>query len=116
MARRLLTLDALKEFDLGKIDVAFANELQKVVRDMRDRPSLAKARKVTLELELVPQESATGDCETAQMTFTVSSKIPKYSSRTYETGVQKNCDLLFNDMSHDDIRQGTLDELEDKSE
>lgn len=111
MARMLLTLNALKDFDLGKIDVAFVKELEAVVRDLRDRPGEKAARKVTLEVELIPQEADTGDCETAMMRFMISSRIPKRSSRTYEVGVQKNGGLLVNDLSPDNISQGTLDEL-----
>lgn len=110
MARNTFCLAGLKDFDLGKIDAAFRKELHAVVMDMVDRPDEKAARKVTLEIELIPQRAA-GYCETAMMRVIVSIKIPSPSSRTYEVGVQKNGDLVVNDLSPDNINQATLDEI-----
>lgn len=107
-----LTLESLKTLDLGKIDLAFRRELRACVEDIRDRPNEQAKREVHLVLELVPDKpDRTGEVETARVTFKIWAKAPKRQSRTYSVGVQKDGNLLVNDMSPDDISQGTLDQV-----
>lgn len=113
MAMEQLTLSMLKQFDLGKVDAAFAAELKAVVNDLRDRPTDKSVRKVMLTLELTPvAEEGTNDCDVAEVRFTIASKFPKRCTRAYQMGVKQNNTLMVNDLSPTDCRQGTLDGLD----
>lgn len=111
MALQKITLESLTRFDMGKVAAAFDAELETVVADLRDRPMDGSRRTVTLTVELIPQpESQTGDCETAAVGFSVSSRVPKRKTRIYEMGVRKNSTLVANDLSPDNVKQATIDD------
>lgn len=54
MAKVNLTLETLKDFDQGSIALAFNQAVKKVLDDLRDRPGLKAARKLSIELTIKP--------------------------------------------------------------
>lgn len=81
-----LTLENLKELDSGKVQVAFAKELQRCLLDCINRPNDKKSRKTTLEVSVVPK-ALEGQCEGVFVAFDVSSKIPPRKTDAYPLGI-----------------------------
>ena len=52
--KQTLSLATLHQLDDGMVGRVVDAELQKVLRDCEDRPSLDKVRKVTIQLEITP--------------------------------------------------------------
>lgn len=104
-----LTLETLKDLDLGKVNAAFDRELAHVVKDCIDRPDDRTARTVSLELAVTP-EAEGGVCEVVNGEFTIKSKVPPRRSRRYEMAVKPTGVALINPESPDAVRQMTLDE------
>jgi hypothetical protein len=106
-----LTLDTLKSLDMGKISAAFDHELRHVVKDCIDRPGDESTRTVALQMTVKPEPSD-GVCDTVMCEFTVTSKVPPRRSRQFQLQAHARGDVLVNTESPDDVRQGTLDEIE----
>lgn len=113
MARQVLKLSTLTGLDLGKVDAAFQMELQKVIKDIMDRPGDESARTVSLDLMIKPEHAVSGVCETAEVEFKVEAKVPAKRSRVFSMRVNPSGGgvLTFNPESPDDAEQGTLDEI-----
>lgn len=105
-----LTLAELANIDNGKIAAVFQNELRRVVGDCVDRPTDDSARKVNMTVMVKPQESD-GVCATVEMEVVVKSSVPDRRTRPYQMEVHARGDVILNDASPDNIRQGTLDEV-----
>ena len=91
------TLDNLRLLDFGKIGLAFAREVEHVVKDCLDRPGDDHARTVTLRFSFTPDGTpGVGDCETVRVEAEVSSAVPKRRSKVYEMTPRKSGDLVFN--------------------
>lgn len=117
MAKHELTLNALMEqLDDGRVGIAFQEQLRRVIADCENRPADNKERVVRLEFKCYPvPDSKMQVCDEVKGKFNVTSSVPKMRSREYSFGVRKSAKgpmLIFNDMSDDDIRQGTLDEMD----
>lgn len=82
MDRELLSLNTIGEVDNGAIRVAFDRELARVMHDIRDRPDLKKARKLVLQLDLIPVISH-GQLVRTDVGFSVRPTIPPKSSVSY---------------------------------
>lgn len=107
MARMRLTLASIKDLDNGRVHAAWGHELAHVVKDCYDRPNDGKARKVTLQASLTPKGEEAVDIE-----LEITSSVPPRRSRPFEMAIApRDGDLIFNDASQDDVRQGTLDEV-----
>ena len=105
-----LTLSALmRDLDGGRISEAFMRELQRVALDCEDRPADDKARKVRLELRVEPVLDEQGFLESIKGKFFVTSQVPQRRSKTYDFGFRKGGHLVFNDLSDDNIHQGTIE-------
>lgn len=115
----------LKRFDLTTIDTLdggitpamFADACRRAVKDCIERPGDKRARKVILQLTIVPVAVVTGntiDCDGAKGTFQCKAKIPDFETREVDFGVQNSGDLIFNPDSPRDHKQMTL--LEDGDE
>jgi hypothetical protein len=111
MGKMRLTLDVLKDLDMGKVAAGFQKEVAHVVADCMDRPSDDRARKVGLIMSVVPDCDGMGVCETATVEFKIQSSVPARQSKTYQMRVHANGSLLFNPESPDNVHQGTLDEM-----
>lgn len=110
MALERLKMQTLVEIDNGRIREAFEQALRRLETDCRDRPSVEAARKLTLTATLVPIANEDGELESVNITFQVSDDVPKRTSKTYNAK-STAAGLFFNELSREDIRQSTLDEL-----
>ena len=112
MALLRLTLQSLKDLDMGSIDVAFRTHLERVVKDCLDRPGDKRSRKVVIELIAVPIPVPVIqniiDCDGVSATIKVKSMLPDYESRTLDFGVRSDGSLVFREHSPTDHRQGIL--------
>lgn len=106
-----LKLERLAEIDDGRIAAAFDDEIGKIVEDLNDRPGDKTARSVTVKLSFVPHAPG-GAVDDVSVDFEITSKIPKKRSKTYSMAVHGTRRLVFNDVSTDDVRQGTLDQVD----
>jgi predicted transcriptional regulator len=95
MEQLRLGLDTLRELDRGinvhAVDVA----LMQAVNDVLDRPTEAKARTVTIQIEVIPQ--VTQDMRLVGVTtqFQVMSKMPNRRSEPYVMRITRD-GLFFN--------------------
>lgn len=113
MALKQFDLGQLADIDGGRIAAAVELEMKKAIEDCRDRPTEERARKVTLEVSLVPTVyDGTGDLETINMTFQCKHTIPTRKSRSYNVGVQKSGKLVYSEYAPDNVHQRTIDEME----
>lgn len=104
-----LTLEELARLDNGKVAAIFARELRHVVTDCVDRPTDKSLRKITMTVSVAPQE-CDGVCDTVESEITIKSSVPDRRTRPYQLEVNGRGEVLVNDASPDDVRQGTLDE------
>lgn len=111
MAIEKLTLDGIARLDDERIAKAFALALDRARRDCHDRPALEKARKVTLTILMTPCEDEDGSCGTVDVQFELDDNVPKRATRKYNMR-SLSTGLWFNELSPDDVRQGTLDQVE----
>ncbi len=80
--REVLSLESICAVDNGAIGVAFNIELQKLIRDLRDRPDLKKARKINLQISLIPV-SDRGQLVRTDVAFAVKVTIPEKATVSY---------------------------------
>lgn len=108
--KQKLTLASIKDLDNGRLSEAFRQELGHVVKDCYDRPNDGTARKVALTFSVTPKGEGG---EAVEVELEIKSTVPPRRSRPFEMAVHpREGDLIFNSDSPDDIRQGTLDEVE----
>ena len=112
------SLETLVELDGSRICEAWNQAVQRVARDCEDRPAEKKARKVVLELELVPVFDHEGHVlDSCNGTFKVKDNVPVRQSKEYNFGFRKAAgqpQLIFNDMADDNIHQRSIDEMIDE--
>jgi len=114
MAIHELNLKTLFEnLDGGRVSAAFQHELQRCIADCNDRPGEEKNRTVTLKFNVSPVCDESGLCEEIKGKFHVASSVPQRRSKVYSFQARKRAgqnQLVFNDMSDDNIAQKTIDE------
>lgn len=119
MARVKVGLANLDDIDGGQIRAEFDAELRRVVKDCLDRPNLQKARKVTLTAIVEPDGSVGSNqaqiTDSAFIGFEVKSTVPNLRGKNFQVQVHGNGNIMVNPASPDDVRQGTLDEINDGS-
>lgn len=111
MALKVLTLDTIKDLDLGRVGVGFSRLLEQAVRDCLDRPADERARKLILQISLKPKPEIVGQtvsCEGAAGVAQLRLKLPDYESQEVDFGVKQNGRLVFNENSPRDHRQATM--------
>ncbi|HUX16307.1 MAG TPA: hypothetical protein VMW52_07520 [Phycisphaerae bacterium] len=108
--RMALSLETLKDFDCGKASVAFSKELERLVRDLLDRPGEKAVRTLILQCELKPIVQQDGDVVDAEVVFIVRSKIPPRRTAPRPVTTDRRGNLIFNDMAADNPHQTTIDE------
>lgn len=112
MAKQVFDLKSLMDsLDGGRTGVAFMQQLQRVIADCEDRPMDDKERKVTLEFKCIPIVEPNGTCDEIKGKFHVTSSVPKLRTKEYSFGIRKTrqgSQLVFDDLSDDDVNQGTL--------
>ena len=110
MTRMQLSLDTLKDFDLGKPAVAFEQAMAEAVRNCLDRPGEKKARNVELTVNIKPVLQQDGDVVDVEVDFTIKTKLPPWQTATRPVKPTKRGQLFFNDLASDDPDQHTIDE------
>jgi hypothetical protein len=119
MGLQRLSLESIKELDGGAALETFQTAVRRAVQDCIDRPGDRRARKVNLQLSLVPVpviEGNTIDCDGAKGIFQCRVKIPDWETREVDFGVQNSGDLIFNPDSPRDHRQMTMLEGQEAEE
>ena len=78
-----LTTATLHRLDDGMVGRVIDAEIQKALKDCEDRPGLAKVRKVTIQLELTPQQDdRTNALRGVDTAVQVAVKVPPTGTRT----------------------------------
>ena len=111
MALHYFSLDSLKELDGGRVAEAFTQAVRRAVADCEDRPSEENARKVILQLELLPIMDD-GRCEGVAAAFQVKDTIPTRKSRVYNFGVKADQKLFFSDEDPHNVNQYTFGDVD----
>jgi len=102
-------MEGLAKLDGGRIKVAFEQAMRRCSDDCEDRPATDDARKVVLTAELVPICDDTGAFVSVDVKFHIKDSQPVRRSATFNMKVSKG-NLLFNELSAEDIHQATIDE------
>lgn len=108
MTLHMFDLGTMEDLDGGRVAAAFRHAMARAVSDCEDRPAEENARKVTLQAELVPVNDEDGRCESVNVKFQVSDKIPTRKSKTYSFGVKQKggkAELFFSDEDPGNIKQ-----------
>ena len=111
MALEEFRFQTLATMDEGRLAAAFEQAFDRLRRDCEDRPGLKKARTLTMTVELVPTlDTDVSKLARVHIAVDFKEKVPARQSKAYEM-LPARGGLLFNDLSHEDARQGTLDEV-----
>jgi len=111
--RMQLSLDTLKDFDVGKAAVAFQHALKRVVTDCLERPGTKATRKVVLTANVAPLMQQDGDVVDAEVDFTIQAKTPPWQTATKPLAITRGGQLMFNDLAPDNPHQKTIDDAID---
>ncbi len=103
-----MTLKTLHLLDYGKAAEALQTHLRRAAVDCLDRPGDAKARKVTLQFEIVPVLEPDGDCTEVRVTIQAISKMPTHCTKPYSMALRKNGSLGFSEDSPENVGQTTI--------
>lgn len=109
MAVQRFDFSALAGIDGGRIKEAWDQAMRRARADCADRPALDRPRKVVLITTLTPVRSPDGTLETVDVQFELDEAMPKRASAKYNMKAVPG-GLLFNELSPEDVRQGTLDQ------
>ncbi len=104
-----LSLETLDKFDFGKASIAWQKGLERVVRDLLDRPGDTNKRTVTLEAVIKPVRQQDGDVVDAEVEFVVVAKIPPHRTHPRPLVVSLGGQLFFEELAPDNPRQSTLE-------
>lgn len=115
---REVTLENIGEMSDGAVAAQFQRHLTRAISDCEDRPGDKTARKLVLEVEVIPvMEQMDGgglpSIVNANITCKIKSKLPDHVSRPTECQIKQGHRAVFNDMSENNINQRTLDEIND---
>lgn len=114
MALTQFTLANICELDGGVAAVTFEQLVRRAALDCMDRPGDGKARKITLEVTLIPRQEQCGDCTEVEAQVHAKCTVPPHRTKPYSFGLRKNGVLVFNSDSPDNVNQTTL--LDDNQE
>lgn len=109
-----LDLGSLERLDQGRVGVSFEHALRRAEADCKDRPGVKAARTVTLVATIIPVQDEKGELDTCNVAFCVHESIPKRKSRVYNMTASPG-GLLFNELSPDNIKQATIDDVGPKA-
>ncbi len=110
--KRRLSVESIGVIDDGRVQAALNREIERVVEDCLDRPGDETAREVTMKIAIKPESGQAGVCEDCDVEFEIKSKLPPVRSKRYQMRPEGNGGLVFNDLSPEAVRQGTLDEVD----
>jgi len=109
--KKLDSIVALLKINRGVGAVMGRQELDRVMRDLIERPTLKNARTLIMTFTFTPLADPRGILEEVKVSIEANSRTPKMKTRDYSMSVDGD-KLIFNDESPEDVRQGTLDEIE----
>lgn len=108
MPHHFFTLDNLPKLDSGKVALAFSHELRRCALDCIDRPGDSSVRTVAIKAALKPVLDADGSCDTVEVEFEVSGKVPVRRSKVFSMATKATGALLFSEDSPDNVDQRTI--------
>ncbi len=108
MGLQNFNLESLSTIDGGRIKEAFEQLVKRCEGDCKDRPALTTARTIGLVVKFEPVPNDFGDLDSVNVTFDIKESLPKRSSKPYNMRAVPG-GLLFNEMSPEDVDQGTLE-------
>ena len=111
MAIKNLSLESLKDFADGTVEASFNRHLKRAIEDCDDRAGDSKARKVTIEVLLSPQQLQDGSTCNIKAECKIKSSVPDHISRPIECRIKQGGKAVFNDLSPDNPDQMTLDQV-----
>lgn len=95
----------------GIVEEAWNQDLANIVRDLIDRPAMAKERTLTLTMRIMPYIGDDGKLAGSRATYDVKCVLPNKKSKAYDMGFGRG-GLLFNKDSDDNHKQRSLSEAE----
>ncbi len=113
--QKVLSLHELRNLDAGRVAVAFDQDLRFLAKDCLDRPGDKRARTLTLVVELEPTIDDDGQCESVKGSFRIAARIPSRQSKTYDFGVRRGGQLVFNQLLPDSDEEPDQKPLDGKS-
>jgi hypothetical protein len=115
MTLKFFDLSELDVLDGGRVSVAFAQALARAVADCEDRPGEDKARKILLQMEIVPVKDEEGRCDGVTAAFQVKDNIPTRKSKVYSFGLKAGGRLYYSDENPGNVDQYTFDDVDPES-
>ena len=109
MTQTQLTLDTLKDFDVGKAAVAWEKAMAQAVRDCIDRSGETKARKVTLEAVITPLPEQDGDVVDTYVEFVIKTNLPPKHTSARPLVTDRKGRMYFQPLAPDNPRQTTIE-------
>ena len=112
------SLEALKQLDGGKANVAFRRAIEDCIKDMQDRPLDETGRTVTMKLTLKPVAEEDPEFENtyraggAECDIQFTTSLPKRKTKTYSFGLDNNSRMFFSVASPENVNQTTFDDID----
>lgn len=110
MKKKLDSIVALLKINRGVGAVMGRQELDRVMRDLEERPTLKNGRTLTMTFTFTPLADPKGILEEVKLSIEANSRTPKMKTRDYSMEMEDGA-LIFNEESPEDVKQGTLDEI-----
>ena len=108
MGRRELKLSTLEDLDGGRVTEAWQQAVKRVIEDCRDRPGVNKPRKILIEMSVTPVVDEAGEFDNVNTQFQIKDTTPDRKSKKYSMDWTRGNQLVFDDMSTEDINQNSL--------
>ena len=106
------SLESLVSLDAGRIRETVDQAIKRCFDDCEDRPAHDAARRVSIELSIVPVVAGEGRLDSCDVFVDVKERIPARKSKRYNAQVRRD-GVYFNEASPDDADQLTLDEIDE---
>lgn len=107
-----LSMENLGDIDDGSVAVAINQALRAAVNDCQDRPSLKKARKITLEISITPVMDKR-DFHQARVEFTIKQTVPSKGLEVVMRPTTRGDGLEFHPTFSDNPDQLEITELDE---
>lgn len=109
MAIKEFLISDLREIDNGRISEALKLQIKRVIDDCRDRPNLEKARKIKLQIEVIPTaDPKTSSLDGIKLSFRINSQYPNMERVDLNLGCKADGRLFFSEHSPENFDQKTV--------
>lgn len=112
MALERFGIASLATIDNGRVREGFEQAFERLEQDCRDRSGIEKPRTLVLTVNVVPLCDPSGKLESCNVDFQITEKLPERRSKVYNMATLRDGGLLFNELSPEEARQRTLDEMD----